>query len=59
MPLPDELLGAWISDPTDLDGISEFGNVSLEFVSDGSRAGAPSSSGRTENESDCSSGGTT
>jgi hypothetical protein len=36
MPLPDELVGAWISAPTDLDGISEFGNVSLEFGSDGS-----------------------
>ena len=36
MPLPDELVGVWISDPTDVEGISEFGNVILEFQPDGS-----------------------
>jgi len=34
--LPAELLGTWISDPNDRAGIDEFGNLSLEFVSDGS-----------------------
>jgi hypothetical protein len=36
MALPHELLGAWMSDPTDLEGVEEFGNVSLEFTADGS-----------------------
>ena len=34
--LPAELLGRWISDPNDQEGIDAFGKVSLEFVSDGS-----------------------
>ena len=34
--LPDELIGTWISDPADHDGLDYFGNVSLEFDSDGS-----------------------
>ena len=34
--LPAELLGSWISDPNDREGIDEFGNVSLTFEPDGS-----------------------
>jgi hypothetical protein len=36
MALPDELIGPWISDPADHDGLDYFGNVTLEFDSDGS-----------------------
>ena len=36
MALPEELIGTWISDPADHDGLDYFGNVSLEFDSDGS-----------------------
>ncbi len=30
-----ELLGTWVSDPEDEEGIREFGRVSLEFSEDG------------------------
>lgn len=31
----EKLLGCWISDPQDLDGIDRFGQVSLEFSGNG------------------------
>jgi hypothetical protein len=31
----DQLIGRWVSDPEDVDGIREFGRATLEFDQDG------------------------
>jgi hypothetical protein len=31
----DQLIGTWVSDPEDVDGIQEFGRVTLEFDEEG------------------------
>lgn len=35
MRAPDQLIGTWVSDPEDEEGIREFGRVTLEFEEDG------------------------